>query len=178
MRAFAKRERLGERGERGASNERLSSSPFHSSLSSYSAMSSTSASSDDSSVSSPGLKVPATALPTAFWHGGAGRNDEPYTVHDIKMSVLSYAIRCKEDWKCKLADPVIRGKWREEALKVEPLDLEGEGEYQRALKTDRKRYEGLTEEMVDWVFAELDWLAKDDSSVINVRLLMRLWGSY
>ncbi|KAM0753281.1 hypothetical protein T439DRAFT_342396 [Meredithblackwellia eburnea MCA 4105] len=60
------------------------------------------------------------------------------------MANLSYAIRSKPNWTTKINDPVIRRKWREEAL---------------GIKEDEK-HARLTEKMVDWVLAELDALGK------------------
>ncbi|KAM0747230.1 hypothetical protein T439DRAFT_305580 [Meredithblackwellia eburnea MCA 4105] len=65
------------------------------------------------------------------------------------MANLSYAIRCKPDWRTAIRDPTIKAKWKEEALADSFGYLE-------------KLFAHLTERMVDWVLSELEVL-KDES---------------
>ncbi|KAM0754632.1 hypothetical protein T439DRAFT_368008 [Meredithblackwellia eburnea MCA 4105] len=70
----------------------------------------------------------------------------PLFLHEVRMANVSYAIRSKPGWTTKISDPIIKAKWREEAL-AETFGY-----------LDECKLARLTEKMVDWVFAELDVL--------------------
>ncbi|KIO24273.1 hypothetical protein M407DRAFT_213073 [Tulasnella calospora MUT 4182] len=77
------------------------------------------------------------------------------------MIELSYALRSKPLWWAKLKDPVIRSKWKAEALEHV---IQGEK---------------LTEAEVNWVLDELEGYAKmrDEATGIQPSCHVRIWES-
>lgn len=71
------------------------------------------------------------------------------------MIELSYALRGKPSWWTKIKDPVIRSKWKAEAMEHE-------------IQGDR-----LKEAEIEWVLDELEDYTKmrDEATGIQVRLL-------
>ncbi|KAJ7729113.1 hypothetical protein B0H14DRAFT_3518369 [Mycena olivaceomarginata] len=88
----------------------------------------------------------------------------PRRLAELRMYTLSWAIRIKPDWQCKASDPEILSKWRQEAL-----------DQQSPLEYDQK----LTEEMVDYVLAELAGYAKiaDNTRGIERGCFDAIWYS-
>ncbi|KAG9019806.1 hypothetical protein FRB90_005954 [Tulasnella sp. 427] len=82
-------------------------------------------------------------------------------VVDLRMIELSYALRSKPSWWTKIKNPVIRSKWKAEAL---------EHEIQGAK---------LNEPEVDWVFDELDDYAtmRDEATGVQPSCHVRVWES-
>ncbi|KAJ6632481.1 hypothetical protein B0H10DRAFT_1977500 [Mycena sp. CBHHK59/15] len=94
---------------------------------------------------------PACELPGPFEIYASGQYGEdawgplPKTLAELRMYMLSWALRSKLEWQRKAADPEIRAKWRKEAL-----------EKQESVSPEKK----MTEKIVDYVLAELDGYAK------------------
>ncbi|KAH8831228.1 hypothetical protein DL96DRAFT_1777437 [Flagelloscypha sp. PMI_526] len=87
----------------------------------------------------------AKSLPHPFhsrdgWGGSSQNEEPPLTLAEMRMITLSWAIRQKDNWFEKYKDPIIRAKWREEAL---------------AQQEDKLMEEKLTENMIDFVLEEL-----------------------
>ncbi|ORY77596.1 hypothetical protein BCR35DRAFT_305349 [Leucosporidium creatinivorum] len=77
--------------------------------------------------------------------------EAPYSLQDIDMQKLSYAIRSKPDWHLKRKDLEIRAKWKAEAL----AQNQGDG--------------GLTEAMVDYTLDELELHERDLNDPNGIR---------
>ncbi|BGP49307.1 hypothetical protein JCM10450v2_005191 [Rhodotorula kratochvilovae] len=89
----------------------------------------------------------------------------PYSLQEIDMLALSYALRQKPDWARKLADPAVRARWRAEALEAtnehaQFAGREGDDDGAGGYETVEVERPGLTEGMVDYVLDELALHAK------------------
>ena len=105
----------------------------------------------------------------------------PYSLQEIDMLALSYALRQKPDWARKLADPAVRARWRAEALEttnehVQFASREGDDNGAGGYETVEVERPRLTEGMVDYVLDELALHAKalDDPRGIRVRAFRSL----
>ncbi|KAJ7734898.1 hypothetical protein B0H14DRAFT_3097648 [Mycena olivaceomarginata] len=88
----------------------------------------------------------------------------PRRLAELRMYTLSWAIQIKPDWQRKASDPEILSKRRQEAL-----------DQQSPLEYDKK----LTEEMVDYILAELAGYAKiaDNTRGIERGCFDAIWYS-
>ncbi|KAJ7216278.1 hypothetical protein B0H12DRAFT_1154159 [Mycena haematopus] len=87
------------------------------------------------------------------------------------MYQLSWALRSKPEWQRKATDPEIRTKWRQEALQQQAEAA--------AASEDPSTAVCLTEEMIDYVLAELDGYAKiaDNERGIERACFDAIWYS-
>ncbi|KAF7330975.1 hypothetical protein MVEN_02437600 [Mycena venus] len=78
---------------------------------------------------------------------------QPRTLAELRMYGLSWAIRSKPNWQCKISDPSIVEKWRKEAL-----------DQQEGLRVERK----LTPNMINFVLTELAGYARLTDPVTGI----------
>ncbi|GAA5922906.1 hypothetical protein JCM3775_006180 [Rhodotorula graminis] len=145
---------------------------------------------DQSNSSSKPAHSPYHAFPTPFdqisgdSYDSPGFFDSPHTLQEVDMCALSYALRAKAGWALKVGDPVIRARWRAEALEAvsgetsmvgRGEDAEG-GAGHEVVEVERPR---LTEKMVDYVLDELALHAKelDDPHGIRASCFDRIYES-
>ncbi|GJE90782.1 DUF4246 domain-containing protein [Phanerochaete sordida] len=90
-------------------------------------------------------------------------DDAALSANVRNMCALSAAIRAKVSWRTKAQNPIIRARWREEAISA-PVPY---GDAQ------------LTEYEVDYVLNELAWHAsrKDEETGIEASVFSRIWQS-
>ncbi|KAF9049333.1 hypothetical protein BDZ89DRAFT_1057685, partial [Hymenopellis radicata] len=113
-------------------------------------------------------RLPPPFADCSYHDDGTGWGDVPRTIVELRMCQLSAILRDKPEWYNKINDPVIRAKWREEALATEqalPQDLDPEWK--------------LTEAMVDYVLDEMEayTMLRDEATGIQVACYERIWQS-
>ncbi|GAA5914460.1 hypothetical protein JCM6882_003025 [Rhodosporidiobolus microsporus] len=90
--------------------------------------------------------------------------EPPYTLQEIDMQALSYAIRSKPEWWNKYRDAAIREKWVKE-VQEGPTRYVGGDENEE----DRIERPKLTEGMIKYVLDELEWHEKQLADANGIR---------